>query len=380
MPLVSVIPGQSIGATSESEHETNIGTPMESEVEAAIRNASDISSHAGVPTAHHDNSQDPTVNQKAALKGTGTPGEGDPYVSDSDSRNTDARTPTAHTHVVADVTDAGEAAVEDVATGGSGDLLRKDGDGSELTGISAGLDLDTPYSAEGGRLSMNRVDGVDTLMSGLVENWVTLDTDFWTIEYTHPGNQFLTTPGNNRLVFTDNETSGESSVLLSSPWMTGVAIRMFCAAFAKFVSGQGTYTIVSLEIHEEDSGEYFIFRHAATQGEYRAYLYSTYSGTQWEGGRPIGEWIGGEMNLWSRYGGDGGNALLMCDNAKLQTYRQLPPGIGGSWQMAGRRRVELSTTNSWMGRAQLQILFYKNHTTPTVSELITSPAGLLWLG
>jgi hypothetical protein len=43
-----------------------------------------------------DDSRFPTTDQKAALAGTGTPGAGDLYVNDSDSRMTDARTPVSH--------------------------------------------------------------------------------------------------------------------------------------------------------------------------------------------------------------------------------------------------------------------------------------------
>lgn len=44
-----------------------------------------------------DDSRFPTAGEKAALAGTdGTPGAGNPYVTNSDSRNSDARTPTSH--------------------------------------------------------------------------------------------------------------------------------------------------------------------------------------------------------------------------------------------------------------------------------------------
>ena len=47
----------------------------------------------------------PSTTQKAALAGTsGTPGAGNPYVTDADPRNTNARTPAAHTHAIADTT------------------------------------------------------------------------------------------------------------------------------------------------------------------------------------------------------------------------------------------------------------------------------------
>src|SRR5258708_33059234 len=48
-------------------------------------------------TQHHSNANDPTSGQAAALAGTsGTPGSGNKYVTDGDSRNSDTRTPTAH--------------------------------------------------------------------------------------------------------------------------------------------------------------------------------------------------------------------------------------------------------------------------------------------
>lgn len=48
-------------------------------------------------TDHHTNVNDPTAGEKAALAGTtGTPGSGNKYVTDTDTRNTNARTPTVH--------------------------------------------------------------------------------------------------------------------------------------------------------------------------------------------------------------------------------------------------------------------------------------------
>jgi len=47
----------------------------------------------------------PSADENDALAGTdGAPAAGNPYVTDSDSRNTDARTPTAHTHAHTDTT------------------------------------------------------------------------------------------------------------------------------------------------------------------------------------------------------------------------------------------------------------------------------------
>lgn len=49
-------------------------------------------------TDHHSNANDPGAGEKSALAGTsGTPGAGNKYVTNEDSRNTNARAPTAHT-------------------------------------------------------------------------------------------------------------------------------------------------------------------------------------------------------------------------------------------------------------------------------------------
>lgn len=60
----------------------------------------DHSSLTGVgPTNHHDNSNDPSSGEKAALGGTsGSPGAANKFVTDADPRNTNARTPTSHDH------------------------------------------------------------------------------------------------------------------------------------------------------------------------------------------------------------------------------------------------------------------------------------------
>lgn len=58
-----------------------------------------ISTHTGNATAHHSNANDPTSGQKAALAGTsGTPADGNRYVTNADSRLADARTPVSHAH------------------------------------------------------------------------------------------------------------------------------------------------------------------------------------------------------------------------------------------------------------------------------------------
>jgi hypothetical protein len=62
--------------------------------------------HAADVDAHHDNSNDPTSDEKAALAGTsGTPSASNLYVTDSDSRMTDSRTPISHTHTESEISD-----------------------------------------------------------------------------------------------------------------------------------------------------------------------------------------------------------------------------------------------------------------------------------
>jgi len=55
--------------------------------------------------ATHSPANDPSAGEKAALPGTsGTPGSGNKYVTDADSRNTNARTPVAHNHAATEIT------------------------------------------------------------------------------------------------------------------------------------------------------------------------------------------------------------------------------------------------------------------------------------
>ncbi len=63
----------------------------------------ELSTHAGLPTVHHSNANDhantndPAVDQKAALGGTsGVPSITNKYVTDADTRNSNSRAPTAH--------------------------------------------------------------------------------------------------------------------------------------------------------------------------------------------------------------------------------------------------------------------------------------------
>jgi hypothetical protein len=53
----------------------------------------------------HSNINDPTIDQKSALTGTsGSPSNGNKFVTDQDSRMTNARTPSSHTHTESEVT------------------------------------------------------------------------------------------------------------------------------------------------------------------------------------------------------------------------------------------------------------------------------------
>jgi hypothetical protein len=77
----------------------------------------------------------PTAGEKAALAGTsGTPGSGNKFVTDADSRMTNARTPTSHTHPLSQVSDAGTMAAKNDAPSDGKTYGRKDGAWAEATG------------------------------------------------------------------------------------------------------------------------------------------------------------------------------------------------------------------------------------------------------
>ena len=76
-------------------------------------------------SASHSNANDPSANQKAALVGTGTPGDGDRYVNNSDARMTDARTPVAHNQSATTIT-AGTATGPIAVTGSYNSTLKVD--------------------------------------------------------------------------------------------------------------------------------------------------------------------------------------------------------------------------------------------------------------
>ena len=90
----------------------------------------------------HASTNDPSAGEKAALAGTsGTPGSGNKYVTDADSRLTNARTPTAHTHPASDITDFSEAVDDRVAAllvAGTNITLTYDDPGNTLTIAATG--------------------------------------------------------------------------------------------------------------------------------------------------------------------------------------------------------------------------------------------------
>jgi len=87
--------------TSEAEHEAAISTPMASEVEVSNQ----FGTHSGQANVHHDSTNDPSADEKAALVGTtGAPAAGNRFVTETDPVTTNARTPTAHAHAHAATT------------------------------------------------------------------------------------------------------------------------------------------------------------------------------------------------------------------------------------------------------------------------------------
>lgn len=99
-----------------------------------------VDTHAGLPTAHHSNANDPAAGEKDALAGTsGTPGSGNKYVTDGDSRNTDARTPLAHAHVAGDIT--GTAVLTNDSRLSDARQLAAGADKTKLDGIAEGAEV-----------------------------------------------------------------------------------------------------------------------------------------------------------------------------------------------------------------------------------------------
>jgi hypothetical protein len=106
-----------------------------------LNSNSDIGQAASTVAAGDDN-RFPTANQKAALAGTGTPGAGDLYVNDSDSRMTDARTPTSHGNGQHSSTFITTSGVTYEALSGNSDI------GQAASTVAAGDDSRFPTSDE----------------------------------------------------------------------------------------------------------------------------------------------------------------------------------------------------------------------------------------
>lgn len=86
----------SLGSVLSTEviNVSGAGTVTNSDIAA---DAAIVESKLALNFPTHSNANDPSAGQKAALVGTnGTPGAGNTYVTNSDTRNTNARTPAAH--------------------------------------------------------------------------------------------------------------------------------------------------------------------------------------------------------------------------------------------------------------------------------------------
>lgn len=123
MALDSDLAAHVAAAAPHSGHETPAGAQGKVDTHAAlatgvhgvgagtVAKVADIAVDANLSAAaqdavgkRHDNANDPSADQKAALAGTnGAPGDANRYVTNADPRNTDARTPTAHQHDASDV-------------------------------------------------------------------------------------------------------------------------------------------------------------------------------------------------------------------------------------------------------------------------------------
>lgn len=77
-------------------HDQNSDTKLDEGGDNEV-SAAEINVHMTDPDAHHDNSNDPTADEKAALDGTsGTPSSTNKFVTNEDERLSDSRTPESH--------------------------------------------------------------------------------------------------------------------------------------------------------------------------------------------------------------------------------------------------------------------------------------------
>lgn len=95
-----------------------------------LKSNSDLTIHTAMADAHHDNINDPTTDEKAALTGThGSPSETNKYVTGSDPRLTNSRDPNQHIHVESDITDL-KSYVETSKLAASNGVATLDGTGN----------------------------------------------------------------------------------------------------------------------------------------------------------------------------------------------------------------------------------------------------------
>lgn len=137
------------GSASERFHMTAAqNAALHSHSNQAVLDALTSAGSGSIITAA-ERSNLPTTAQNAALVGTGTPGAGDLYVNDSDSRMTDARAPTNHaanhTDGTDDIQDA-TAAQKGLVT--AAQITKLDGIDTGATDDQTGAEIKVAYEAE----------------------------------------------------------------------------------------------------------------------------------------------------------------------------------------------------------------------------------------
>lgn len=143
--------------------------------------------------ATHSSANDPSSGEKAALAGTsGTPGSGNKYVTDGDSRNTNARTPSAHA------------------------ASHADGASDALTVTTAMIASDAVTYAKMQNVATDRLLGRDTAGTGDIEE-LQLDG---TLEFT--GSSGIRRAG---LTGDVTATAGSNSTSIAANAVTNTAIR-----------------------------------------------------------------------------------------------------------------------------------------------------------